>query len=284
MRKQTFYKQEKLKSQKSLENSPKNNYINSKKYPYYELNSKEEKEKFLNDLDKNSNNSNNEINHRKNFYKNNKKGKIGSLDYEIEPRNIFLIPDNFNINDKNLRICEKELLPKEKNYFISEKNFQLIKDSLNEKEEIIKELNYLLEKEKLKNKINNNIPNKDKDDINEKMKILEEDNKKLEKANEELILQIDKKNIYFNKIYQLLKFIFNYKDFIDPEIKNYIKDQDLEMLFDNEEILNNNNIGDSDTDTYNNLENLLFKVNKDIIMNELENYKRTRFRNIIQFK
>ena len=117
MKKQTFCKQRQLKSQKSLENITKNNSFNYQDNIYCQLKNKE-KDEINNNLE------NNKIN-RNNIKKNiiDKKGKIGSLDYEIEPRNIFLIPDTYKINENNLKICEKELLPKEKNYFISEKNF-----------------------------------------------------------------------------------------------------------------------------------------------------------------
>ena len=151
MKKQTFYKQRQLKSQKSLENiSKNNNNIKIQDSPYNQPTNTEKKNNYYNNFENSSNNKNN----RNNFGNNNnisKKGKIGSFDYEIEPRNIFLIPDNYNIDVNNLKLCEKELLPKEKNYFISEKNFQLLKDTLNEKEEMIKELNYLLEKYKNQN-------------------------------------------------------------------------------------------------------------------------------------
>ena len=254
MKKQTFYRQRQLKSQKSLENISKNNSFNNQDYAYNNSKNKEKNEtnNISNKIDKNMTNRDK---------KNNidKKGKIGCLDYEIEPRNIFLIPDNCKINFNDLNICEKELLPKEKNYFISEKNFQLLKETLDEKEKIIKELNYLLEKSKNeKNKIN-------KENDYDKIKSLEEEKKKLEKANNELILQIDTKNIYFNKIYQLLKFLFNYIDFENEEIKNFIKEQDLEILFDNEELNN---------DKENNLIDILFTTNKNMIINDLENYKK----------
>ena len=257
MKKQTFCKQRQLKSQKSLENITKNNSFNYQDNIYCQLKNKE-KDEINNNLE------NNKIN-RNNIKKNiiDKKGKIGSLDYEIEPRNIFLIPDTYKINENNLKICEKELLPKEKNYFISEKNFQLLKETLNEKEEIIKELSYLIEK--IKNENNKIIIDKKNINNNERIKTLEEENKKLGKINNELIFQIEKKNIYFNKIYQLLKFIFNQKYFEKNEIKNFIKEQDLEILFDNE-VLN--------SDKENSLINILFTINKDMIINELENYKK----------
>lgn len=257
MKKQTFYRQKQLKSQKSLENITNNNSFNNKDYGYDNLKNKEKNEtgNILKNREKNINNRNT----KKNII--DKKGKIGCFDYEIEPRNIILIPDNSQINFNDLKICEKELLPKEKNYFISEKNFQLLKDTLNEKEEIIKELNYLLEKSKNEN--NKVIINKE--DNSEKVKTLEEENKKYEKINNELIYQIEKKNIYFNKIYQLLKFVFNHKALENDEITNFIKEQDLEILFDNDEFNN---------DKENNLIDILFTTNKDMIMNDLENYKK----------
>ena len=199
----------------------------------------------------------------------------------IEPRNILLIPDNSKVDMNLLKMCEKELLPKEKNYFISEKNFLLIKDTLNEKEEIIKELNYLLEKYKNHNNnklyINkeNDISNENKEinNNNEKINLLEEENKKLEKANNELILHIEKKNLYFNKMYQLLKFVFNYyNSFKENEIKNFIKEQDLEILFENDELEKYSNIYKNSDE--NSLIDKLFKTNKDMLINDLENYKK----------
>ena len=175
MKKQIFSRQKQLKSQKSLENITNNNTFNNQDYAYYNLKNKEKKE-----TDNNLKNSEKNINNR-NMKKNiiDKKGKIGCFDYEIEPRNIILIPDNSQINFNDLKICEKELLPKEKNYFISEKNFQLLKDTLNEKEEIIKELNFLLEKSKNEN----DKVTKNKEDFSEKAKTLEEENKKFENIN-----------------------------------------------------------------------------------------------------
>ena len=264
MKKKIFYKLQQLNSQSSIDISPKKNDFNKEEYSYSQINNK----KFeINNQENNTNNINNITEHKK-HYNIPKKGKIGNLDYEIEPRNILLIPENFNINNNNLRICEKELLPKEKNYFISEKNFQLIKDTLNEKEEIIKELNYLLEKmKKQNNNINNKIIYSNKEENKEKITLLEEENKKLEKINNELIFQIGKKNIYFNKIYQLLKFVFRKKDIKTQEINNFIKEQDLEILFDDKLINNQNNNEE-------NLVDILFKTNKDMILNDLENYKK----------
>ena len=264
MKKKIFYKLQQLNSQSSIDISPKKNDFNKEEYSYSQINNK----KFeINNQENNTNNINNITEHKK-HYNIPKKGKIGNLDYEIEPRNILLIPENFNINNNNLRICEKELLPKEKNYFISEKNFQLIKDTLNEKEEIIKELNYLLEKmKKQNNNINNKIIYSNKEENKEKITLLEEENKKLEKINNELIFQIGKKNIYFNKIYQLLKFVFRKKDIKTQEINNFIKEQDLEILFDDKLIDNQNNNEE-------NLVDILFKTNKDMILNDLENYKK----------
>ena len=274
MKKQTFYKQKKLKSQKSLEHSGNNFNNNLYEYPNYQIKTKKKNETNIKNSENNSNNINNNI-------KIDKKGKIGDLDYMIEPRNILLIPNNSQVDMNLLKMCEKELLPKEKNYFISEKNFQLIKDTLNEKEEIIKELNYLLEK--YKNQNNNKLyinkendisyENKETNNNNEKIKVLEEENKKLEKANNELILHIEKKNLYFNKMYQLLKFVFNYyNSFKENEIMNFIKEQDLEILFDNDELqkyTNNYQINDE-----NSLIDKLFKTNKDMLINDLENYKK----------
>ena len=273
MKKQTFYKQRQLKSQKSLENITKNNNFNYQDSPYNQPKNSGKKNNYYNNIENSSNNKINRNNISNNNNNNNsgisKKGKIGGFDYEIEPRNIFLIPDNYNIDVNNLKLCEKELLPKEKNYFISEKNFQLLKDTLNEKEEMIKELNYLLEK--YKNQNNNKILNNYKND--EKIKNLEEENKNLEKANDELILQIEKKNIYFNKMYQLLQFVFKNNNYDNNyEIKKFIKDQDLEILFDRDELERNTNINNQNPN--NDLIDILFKTNKDMIINDLENYKK----------
>ena len=220
MKKQNISKLNEIKSQKPIENSPNSKY--SFKYQQ-NLNNKNRYNKS--EEHKNIENSNE--------YKNNsytKKGKMGKLEYEIEPRNILLIPDNFNVKNNNYKICEKDLLCKEKNYFISETNFQLIKDALNEKEKKINELNILINKN-----------NEQNNDYIKKISLLEEENKKLEEANNELILQIQKKDIYFNKMYQLLKFVFNYyNSFNEREIKKFIKEQNLEILL-NKNILSNNN-------------------------------------------
>ena len=71
--------------------------------------------------------------------------------------------------------------------------------------------------------------------------------------------------MYFNKIYALLKYILNnYKNINISDIMNFVKKQKLEILFDNNEITNNNNIL---------LSEILFTTNKDILLNDLENYK-----------
>ena len=263
MKKQTFYKQKQLKSQKSFENLSKNNNFNIQDYSLQQIKNIDKEQANYNNRE-NKRNWNNRNNINKSNINIDKKGKIGNLDYEIEPRNIYLFPENCDINEKNLKLSEKELLPKEKNYFISEKNFQLIKDTLNEKEEIIKELNDLLEKSKNENKSSIFI---NQNNAHEKLKVLEEENEKLEKANNELILQIEKKNIYFNKIYQLLKFVFKNDNIQSPEIIKFIKEQDLEILFNLNEFTDNKNNNKVFID-------LLFKTNKDMIMNELENYKK----------
>ena len=105
----------------------------------------------------------------------------------------------------------------------------------------------------------------EKNNHTENFIILEEQNKKLEKTNNDLIFEIEKKNIYFNKIYALLKYILNnYKNINISDIMNFVKKQKLEILFDNNEITNNNNIL---------LYEILFTTNKDILLNDLENYK-----------
>ena len=277
MKKQTFFKQKQLKSQKSIDHAI-NNSFNFNEYPYNREKKELKKNISLRNIEdckiKINNNTNETI--KQKIYDNNlkikKKGKLGELNYEIEPKNILLIPDNFNININN-QIYEKELLPKQKTYFITEKNFLLIKETLNEKEEIINELNYLLEK--YKNQKNNNISSiNNNNDLKEKIFILEEENKKLEKENNDLIFQIEKKDIYFNKIYQLLKFVSNYyKNFKNnSDIWNFIKEQELEILFDNNEL--NNNKYNQNIYKNDDLIEILFKTNKDIIMNELEKYKK----------
>ena len=194
MKKQTFYKQKKIKSQKSLEYSSHNSF-NFQEYPQ-NLNSKE-KNDFRNNISLDNlenNNINNNMNKINSTIKIEKYGKLGELNYEIEQKNIILIPDNFNGDISSLKL---ELLPKEKYFFISGKNFQLLIDTLNEKEKMIKELQSLLEK--YKNQKNNELNYK----INvnkEEIYLLKEENKKLEKANNELMQQIEKKDIYLNKI------------------------------------------------------------------------------------
>ena len=182
MKRPIFSKENEINSKKSFERSPKtkhnlNNIENEKNNYKYRSN-----EKPKNKENENNNKSNNKI----------KKGKMGKLKYQLEPRNILLIPDNFNVKNNNIKICEKELSQKEKNYFISETNFQLIKDALNEKESLINQLQL------------------NKEQNSEKISLLEEENKKLEEANNELIIQIQKNDIYFNKMYKLLEYIFNY--------------------------------------------------------------------------
>ena len=222
MKRQLFSKENEINSKKIIEHSPKTkhnfNYIEGANNNYkYRSN-----EKPKNKENENNNKSNNKI----------KKGKMGKLKYQLEPRNILLIPDNFNIKNNNIKICEEELLKKEKNYFISESNFQLIKDALNEKENLINDLKILKEKN------------------NKQISLLEEENKKLEEANNELILQIQKNNIYFNKMYQLLKYVFiYYNSFNDPKIKKFIKEQNLESLLNKK----NNVPKNENTNTNNNL-------------------------------
>ena len=188
MKKQTFYKQKKLKSQKSLE------YINHNSFNFQEYSQNHnitEKNDFRNNItldNLENSNINNNINNLKrinNTIKLEKYGKLGELNYEIEPKNIILIPDNFNGDINSLKL---ELLPREKYFFISGKNFQLIIDTLNEKEKMIKELDALLDK--YKNQKNNEL-NYKINKINENKQeiyLLKEENKKLEKANNELIL------------------------------------------------------------------------------------------------
>ena len=251
MKRQLFSKENEINSKKIIEHSPKTkhnfNYIEGANNNYkYRSN-----EKPKNKENENNNKSNNKI----------KKGKMGKLKYQLEPRNILLIPDNFNIKNNNIKICEEELLKKEKNYFISESNFQLIKDALNEKENLINDLKILKEKN------------------NKQISLLEEENKKLEEANNELILQIQKNNIYFNKMYQLLKYVFNYyNSFNDLKIKKFIKEQNLESLLNKK----NNVPKNENTNTNNNLDNdikvnpinYLFDIDNDTIIKELEKYKK----------
>ena len=251
MKRQLFSKENEINSKKVIEHSPKTkhnfNYIEGANNNYKYRTNEKPKNKEI----ENNNKSNNKV----------KKGKMGKLKYQLEPRNILLIPDNFNIKNNNIKICEEELLKKEKNYFISESNFQLIKDALNEKENLINGLKILKEKN------------------NKQISLLEEENKKLEEANNELILQIQKNNIYFNKMYQLLKYVFNYyNSFNDLKIKKFIKEQNLESLLNKKNIVPKN----ENTNTNNNLDNdikvnpinYLFDIDNDTIIKELEKYKK----------
>ena len=257
MKRQSFTKSNELKNKNEIENSTKtrlnfNNMENINNKIRYKSN---------------ENHKNTENNKENNINRYSKRGKMGKLEYEIEPRNILLIPDNFNVKNNNYKICEKDLLCKEKNYFISETNFQLIKDALNEKEKKIIELNLLINKN-----------NEQNNDYIKKISLLEEENKKLEEANNELILQIQKKDIYFNKMYQLLKFVFNYyNSFNEREIKKFIKEQNLEILL-NKNILSNNNKNKKnntdDNTEKNNLLETLFNINQDMLIQELEKYKK----------
>jgi hypothetical protein len=252
MKRQIFQKLKELKNKNDLENSSKttnnfNQLENTNKQYTYNPNP--------NGKQYNENNKENSFN------SNSKRGKMGKLEYAIEPRNILLIPDNVNIKNTNLKICEKELLPKEKNYFISDTNFQLIKNALNEKENTI-------------NKLKSALENKNKEIL-----LLEKGNKKLEEANNELILQIQKNNIYFNKMYQLLKYVFNYyNSFNDPKIKKFIKEQNLESILNKKNISskneNQNNNNNSDNTYKDNSINYLFDINNDSIIKELEKYKK----------
>ena len=253
MKRQIYTKLNELNNQSDLENSQKTkqNYNHKENLNNKNKYNPNEEHKIIENSKENNINSNS------------KRGKMGKLEYEIEPRNILLIPDTFNIKNTNLKVCEKELLPKEKNYFISETNFQLIKDALNEKENNNNELKLLLGK-------------KDKE-----ITLLEQENKKLEDANNELILQIQKNDIYFNRIYQLLKYAFNYyNSFNDPEIKKFIKEQNLESLLNKENISGKNENTNNNNNTKNNKIGKgngvisLFETNQDEIMKELEKYKK----------
>ena len=257
MKRKIFNNLTELNSQKVYERSPKTrhniNYLDDSNSDRKFKSNEKPKNKEYNNVYKNNSNS--------------KKGKMGKLEYELEPRNILLIPDNFNVKNNNIKICEKELSQKEKNYFISETNFQLIKDALNEKESLINQLQL------------------NKEQNSEKISLLEEENKKFEEANNELIIQIQKNDIYFNKMYKLLEYIFNYyNSFKDPEIKKYIKEQNLEFLL---KVINNlqknqndnyknNNKNNEDKDYINekNYLSKLFDINQDEIMNELEKTKK----------
>ena len=247
-----------LNPQKVYENSPKT------RYNFNNLENSNSDRKFKS----NEKPKNREYN---NIYKNNsnsKKGKMGKLEYELEPRNILLIPDNFNIKNNNIKISEKELSQKEKNYFISETNFQLIKDALNEKENLINQLQLT------------------KGQDNDKISLLEEENKKLEEANNELILQIQKNDIYFNRMYKLIEYLFNYYNcFKDPEIKKYLKEQKLEFLLEAKNNLQKDQINDNYENIYKNNEDKdyineknyiskLFDINQNEIMKELEKTKK----------
>ena len=250
MKKQNYTNSSGLNSERSFQKSPRT----KKDFNHIENNNN----KFIYNSNEKSKNM------KKNFsYKinnNSKRGKLGKLEYEIEPRDILLIPDNFNVKNNNIKISEKDLETKEKTYFISESNFQLIKDALNEKENAINDLKLMNEK------------------YIKQISLLEEENSKLEKINNELILQIEKNDIYFNKMYELLKYVFNYyNSFNDESIKKFIKEQNLEYLFNkkkvyptNENEKNNNN---SDNNQKNSIESL-FKINQDKIIEELEKTKK----------
>ncbi len=222
--------------------------------------------KVFNHIENNNNkfiyNSNEKSkNMKKNYsYKinnNSKRGKLGKLEYEIEPRDILLIPDNFNVKNNNIKISEKDLETKEKTYFISESNFQLIKDAHKEKENTINDLKLMNEK------------------YIKQISLLEEENSKLEKINNELILQIEKNDIYFNKMYELLKYVFNYyNSFNDESIKKFIKEQNLEYLFNKKKVYpTNENEKNNDNNQKNSIESL-FKINQDEIIEELEKTKK----------
>ena len=162
MKRQYLNNLKEIKYQKPLEKSPQTKHNFN-----YQRNMNNKNWRNISEEHKNFENKNELKNNS-----NSKKGKMGKLEYELEPRNILLIPDNFNVKNKNIKICEKDFLYKEKNYFISETNFQLIKDALNEKENKIIELNLLMNKNKEEN-----------DDYIKKISLLEKENKKLEEAN-----------------------------------------------------------------------------------------------------
>ena len=116
MKKQTFYKQKKLKSQKSLEYSSHNSFNFQE---YSQNHNIKEKNDFRNNISLDNlenNNINNNMNKINSTIKIEKYGKLGELNYEIEQKNIILIPDNFNGDINSLKL---ELLPKEKYFFIS---------------------------------------------------------------------------------------------------------------------------------------------------------------------
>ena len=96
MKRQIFQKLKELKNKNDLENSSKttNNFNQlentNKQYTY----------------NPNPNGKHyNENNKENSFNSNSKRGKMGKLEYAIEPRNILLIPDNVNIKNTNLKIC-----------------------------------------------------------------------------------------------------------------------------------------------------------------------------------
>lgn len=250
MKKQNYTNSSGLNSERSFQKSPRT----KKDFNHIENNNN----KFI--YNSNEKSKNMKKNYSYKINNNSKRGKLGKLEYEIEPRDILLIPDNFNVKNNNIKISEKDLETKEKTYFISESNFQLIKDALNEKENSINDLKLMNEK------------------YIKQISLLEEENSKLEKINNELILQIEKNDIYFNKMYELLKYVFNYyNSFNDESIKKFIKEQNLEYLFNkkkvyptNENEKNNNN---SDNNQKNSIESL-FKINQDEIIEELEKTKK----------
>ena len=185
MKKQNYTNSSGLNSERSFQKSPRT----KKDFNHIENNNN----KFI--YNSNEKSKNMKKNYSYKINNNSKRGKLGKLEYEIEPRDILLIPDNFNVKNNNIKISEKDLETKEKTYFISESNFQLIKDALNEKENTINDLKLMNEK------------------YIKQISLLEEENSKLEKINNELILQIEKNDIYFNKMYELLKYVFNYYKF-----------------------------------------------------------------------
>lgn len=251
MKKQNYTNSSGLNSERSFQKSPRT----KKNFNHIENNNN----KFI--YNSNEKSKNMKKNYSYKINNNSKRGKLGKLEYEIEPRDILLIPDNFNVKNNNIKISEKDLETKEKTYFISESNFQLIKDALNEKEKSINNLKLIKEKN------------------DKQISLLEEENKKLEEANNELILQIQKNNIYFNKMYQLLKYVFNYyNSFNDPKIKKFIKEQNLESILNKKNISskneNQNNNNNSDNTDKDNSINYLFDINNDSIIKELEKYKK----------
>ena len=128
----------------------------------------------------------------------------------------------------------------------------------------------------IENKYFNNISLINKEYNNDKYEkiiiLLEEENKKMKMTNNKLTFEIEKKNIYFNKIYKLLKYIFNYyKINNNKEILDYIKNQQLEILFDKNDKNNYNII----------LSQILFETNQYQTLNDLENYK-NKYNDIMQ--